>query len=160
MFSGKRVFRLFLAMILAAGFVSPVFADSDSDSDSDSDFRGAKVVGSWEALSTLDTGEQAPGLFTFNRDRTWMSSGDNAFFSNGHGAWKKAGPRRFTATNKAFVLAETGGVSLVFTNRTELEVARNAQSFTATFETEVSLPDGTVVDTVTGTATGVRITVD
>ena len=153
---GKNVFRLSLAMLLMMGLALPALADSDSDSDGP-----RKIVGSWEAVSTLDpTGEQAPGLFTFNKERTWISSGDSPLFSNGHGVWKRTGPRTFSATNKAFILAETGGVSLVLTNQTELEVSSNGNNFTATFSTEVSLPDGTVVDSFTGTSTGTRITLN
>ena len=122
---------------------------------------GPRLVGSWEAVSTLDsTGEQAPGLFTFNIDRTWMSSGNDASFGNGHGAWKRTGGRTYSATNKAFVFAPDGSLSVVLTNNTELEVSHNGQTFTATFSTEVALPDGTVVDSFTGTSTGTRITVD
>lgn len=118
------------------------------------------VVGSWEAVSTLETGEQAPGLFTFNIDRTWMSSGNDASFGNGHGAWKRTGFKTFSATNKAFVFDADGTLALVLTNDTDLEVSSNGQSFTATFSTEAALPDGTVVDSFTGTSTGSRITVD
>ena len=118
------------------------------------------IVGSWEANSTLDTGEQAPGLFTFNIDRTWMSSGNDASLGDGHGAWKRTGLRTFSATNKAFVFGADGGLILVLTNQTELRVSSNGQSFTATFTTVASQPDGTVVDSFSGTSTGTRITVD
>ena len=118
------------------------------------------LVGSWEAVSTLETGEEAPGLFTFNIDRTWMSTGDNASFGNGHGAWKRTGVKTFAATNKAFVYGEDGSLSLVVSNETVLEVSSDGNSFTAAFTTEVSLPDGTPVDSFTGTSVGTRIQVD
>ena len=161
MVKGKTVSGWSLAALLLLSLATTVFAsDSDSDSDSDQVFSGAAIVGSWEAVSTLDTGLTAPGLFTFNADRTWMSSGDNAFFSSGHGAWKKIGPRRFAATNKAFVLEETGGVSLVFVNRSVLLVSADGQSFDVAFETDVLLPDGALVEKLAGTGIGTRINVD
>lgn len=157
---GKTIFRLSLALLLMMGLAMPAFADSDSDSDSDSDGGPPKIVGSWEGVSILEPdGVESPGLFTFNIDRTWMSSGDSPLFSNAHGAWKQTGPRTFVTTNKAFVLAETGGVSLVLSNQTVIEVSADCQSFTGVFSSEISLPDGTVVDSFNGTATGTRITV-
>ena len=145
----KNFVRLLLATLLLIGSTLPASASGLPT-----------IVGSWEALSTLDSGEQAPGLFTFNIDRTWMSSGNDVSFSNGHGAWKRTGLRTFVAVNKAFVLDPTGGVSLVLTNRTELRVSSDSQSFTAEFTTEVSLLDGTVIDSFSGTAAGTRITID
>ncbi|MCP3958838.1 MAG: hypothetical protein GY719_13375 [bacterium] len=143
----KHAWYGFVAILLLAGTTTPASAAGFST-----------IVGSWQALSTLDTGEEAPGLFTFSIDRTWISTGNDAAFSNGHGAWKRTGPRTFTAKNKAFILDEAGGVSLVLTNHTDLEVSADGKSFTAVFTTEVSLLDGTVIDSFSGTSTGTRIT--
>ncbi len=160
MFSGKHAIKLSLVALFMMLLAMPAFAGGDSDSDSDSDSDGASIVGSWEAVSTLNTGQEAPGLFTFTADRTWISSGDNAFLGNGHGAWKRTGHRDFDTLNKAFIFAPDGSLSLVLTNRTEIEVSTDGDSFTAAFASETALPDGTVIGSVAGTAVGTRITVD
>ena len=148
-----------IASLLMMGLATAAVADSDSDSDSD---RGrSTIVGSWEATSSLEpSGEVAPGFFTFNRDRTWVASTNDAAFGNAHGAWKRTGRRTFLGTNKGFAYGPDGMAALVVTNRVEITVAADGNGFTAVFEGDVSLLDGTIIDSFTGSATGTRIEVE
>lgn len=149
--------ELTLCLMTTLLVMSPAAALAD-DVDSDSD---ASIVGSWEATSVLEpSGEVAPGLFTFHRDRTWIASANEVSLSNAHGAWKPTGPGTFTATSKGFVFGPDGSAGLVLKNRVSLTLSGDGDSFTAVFSTEVSLFDGTVVDSFTGTATGTRIEVE
>ena len=145
-----------IASLLMMGLATAALADSDSD-----DRGGRSIVGSWEATSTLQpSGEVAPGFFTFHRDRTWIASTNDAAFGNAHGAWKRTSGRTFLGTNKGFVYAPDGQAALVVTNRVEITVGADGDSFTAEFEGDVSLLDGTLIDSFTGTATGTRIEVE
>ena len=161
MISNKHWTRAFLStlLMLSLALAVPAFGDSDSDSDSDSD--RSSIVGSWETLTTIDpAAPELPGFFTFNRGRTWTATASTADASTAHGAWKRTGSRTFVATNKGFLFAPDGTVSLVITNRGDLEVSADGQSFVAAFETELSLLDGTVINALSGTATGARIEAD
>ena len=144
----------FIAVILMMGLTTAAWADSDSDSDSDS----GSIVGSWEAVSVLDpSGEESPGLFTFNADGTWIASSNEVAFSNAHGAWKQTGSATFTGTSKGFVFGGDGSAILTVTNRVDLTVSSDGESFTADFATEVRQFDGTLIDSFTGTSSGDRI---
>ncbi|MCP5120143.1 MAG: hypothetical protein GY953_55815 [bacterium] len=142
-----------LILILAPA----AWADSDSDSDSDSD--AVSIVGSWDVVFALPSGD-APGFFTFDSGETWFATGSQASLSPAHGAWEQTGSRTFAATNKGFIYATDGSISLLIKNSGILEVSPDGDSFTAAFLTEISIPGGPVVSSFSGTATGTRIQVD
>lgn len=153
----KLLTRVFLTTLLALSLAAaPAFGDGDSDSDSD-----ASIVGSWETASIIDPDDdEVPGFFSFNAEGTWVSTASSVSLSTAHGAWEQTGDHTFTAVSKGFIFGSDGNVSLLITNRGDLEVSSDGDSFTTDFVSEISLLDGTVIDTVTGSATGTRITVD
>ncbi len=148
--------KVLLAALLMLCLATPILADSDSDSDSDS----ASVVGSWEVVSTVAPGVEVPSLFTFEVGETWFATGSRADLSVAHGAWERTGSRTFTATNRGYIYAPDGSLSLLITNEGILEVSPDGDSFTAAFASEVSVPGGPVIDSFSGTAVGTRISVD
>ncbi len=156
MLQERTLMRVLVAALLMLGLATTAMADSDSDSDSDS----VSIVGSWEVLSTLSSGNQAPSFFTFETGKIWLSTGNLGNLSVAHGAWERTGSRTFEATNKGFIYAPDGSLSLLIKNQGSLEVSADGNSLTAAFASEISIPGGPVIDSLSGTATGTRIQVD
>ncbi|MEM8929855.1 MAG: hypothetical protein AAGE94_01705 [Acidobacteriota bacterium] len=116
------------------------------------------LEGSWRATGVVDgTTDATETLFTFSRGGTLIASSDTAANGNGHGTWERIGPRMFAATNVAFAYDANGVAAQVLETEITLEVARGGATFDATFESTVKTLDGTVLLTVTGTASGERI---
>lgn len=118
------------------------------------------LVGSWDAVATFDGGGEAPFLASFNRGGTWTSSGSSAGSSTAHGAWERTGPRQYSTKSKIFFYDANGDLSAIGESQSEIELSQDGTSYTGTFEATVSLPDGTVVATNSGTESATRITVD
>ena len=137
-----------LAILLLALVATPAFAG------------GPKIVGSWQATSTVDgSTDSAPLLATFGKDGTLVSTGPSTANSVAHGAWKKTGPRQFSATIVFFVYDANGNADLKVTTNDEYQVSQNGQTYTSVFEATLSTLDGTVIGVVTGTSSGTRINV-
>ncbi len=151
MFLKKHGISLFIATLLMMAFAGAAVATDDSDSD-------AAIVGSWQATTTLEpTGDESLALFTFNSDGTFVATGPDASFSGAHGAWKQIGVRKYRLANIGFVYDPSGGVAFRIVNRTILRVSGNGNRFTAEFESDLTLPDGTVIQTTLGSSRGRRI---
>ncbi len=155
MFLKKHVIRLSIATLLMMSFAGAALATDDSDSDSDGN---AAIVGSWQATTTLEpTGDESLALFTFNSDGTFVATGPDASFSGAHGAWKQTGARRYRSVNISFVYGPDGSIAFRIENRTILRVSGNGNRFVAEFESDLTLPDGTVLQTTAGSSEGQRI---
>lgn len=119
----------------------------------------APIVGSWK-LVVDGTGDVFFG--TYNGGPTQgtvnFSSPDNSI-SLTHGTWRRTGPRTFADTDSGFIYDANGIASLIITFRAEVEVAPDGDTASFNFAFEVSLFDGTVVDSGAGTGIGTRIKV-
>ncbi len=120
------------------------------------------LVGVWEMHSKVDGVEDVVylSLETYSSDGTVQSTSMNNRFSTAHGVWEKTGPHSFTSTSFAFAFDADGVIHFTIKNQGKLEVSQDKQSFTAAFQSEFRLLDGTVFNTVTGTAVGTRLVVE
>ena len=121
---------------------------------------GPQLAGAWEAVASFDGGGAAPFLATFDKDGTWTSSGASSSASTAHGAWEKSGPRSYSTKSVIFFYDANGNLSLRGESRSEIEVSQDGNSYSGTFEATITLLDGTVVATNSGTEAGSRIQVD
>ena len=145
----KMSVRVLILLVLAGLLAVPAFAGP------------VTLVGSWSASATDDnTGEEFRTLWTFNVDRTLTVSGDLDNASTGHGAWKRMGRRTFEAVNTVFLFGPDGTLAFLLKNRATFEVSSDGDSFTAVAESDLTLPDGTVIDSSSNVANGTRIKVD
>ena len=87
-----------------------------------------------------------------------MSSGPGE--SSGHGAWLQTGQGRFAVTFQVLLFEEDAPAPLSATIRANATLDSTGNGLTAPFRGEVMLPDGTVVQSLTGTAQGTRIMVE
>lgn len=145
----KTVYPLLLALALTIGFALPLFADDDSDTDAPA------IVGSWDVVTELSTGETSPSVFAFHADGVFTSSG----IGTASGSWKQIGERTFAASNVGYFFDAAGNVTLRFESDSVETVSEDGNSFEAVFEGEFRAPDGTLVQSVSGTSTGTRIEV-
>lgn len=116
---------------------------------------GTSIEGSWH-LSIREDGrpDAEQQLSTFTADGAYVqSSGPGA--STGHGAWRQSGPNTYWLTFELLVFPEEAPEPATIKIWANITVA--GDSFTAPYRFDVMLPDGTVVDSGTGTATGRRI---
>lgn len=145
----RKVSFWLVVLLTLSAFAAPAFASP------------ATLVGSWTSTAAFDqTGEESQGLWTFGIDRTLVVSAELAGASAGHGSWKRTGLRTFEAVNSAFTFAPEGSSAFTVKTRATFEVSADGDRFTAAFDSELLAPDGTVLSTTTGTATGQRIKVD
>ena len=121
---------------------------------------GRNLVGTWDAVATFDGGGEAPFLASYNRGGVWTSSGSSAGASAAHGAWERVGPGQYSTKSKIFFYDANGNLSAIGESQSEIQISQDGESYTGTFEATISLPDGTVVATNTGTESATRITVD
>ncbi|MEM7582905.1 MAG: hypothetical protein AAF560_05950 [Acidobacteriota bacterium] len=150
MFVKKHAVSFSVATLLMMSFAGAALATGGSQAPS--------IVGSWQATTTLEpAGEESLALFTFNGDNTFVATGPDASFSVAHGAWKQIGPRKYRLGNIGFVYDASGGIAFRIENRTILKVSANGNRFIAEFESDLTLPDGTVIQTTTGSSEGRRI---
>ena len=152
----EKRFGIWVAALLLAVLGSPAFADSDSDSDSDSD--GGSLAGTWQLTTTID-GQATTSLFTFNDDGNVIGTAPLAAFGTAHGVWEKTGNNSFSSTHLAFIFDDSGVASLILKANGDYELTSN-NTFTLDFVQEISLPDGTPVDTLAGSGTGTRIVLE
>lgn len=83
--------------------------------------------------------------------------------SGGHGSWMKIGPRLYSATVEYFQLnpsAPLDKLDTVGKVRENIEISKDGNSYISTFETTISLPDGTEIIHNAGRTEGKRITVE
>ena len=153
---------------LVAILASPVSLRADSD-----DHAGNSLKGSWDI--TITTTPNPPFAVPFRILRTVSSEGvvDAYAFppitptvgalinSSGHGSWKKAhGRRAYTVIVKYFQLDPSNFFAVlnsVGTVREEITLAPDGNSYTSVFQTDIALPDGTVIIQNSGATTATRI---
>jgi hypothetical protein len=85
--------------------------------------------------------------------------------SGGHGEWIRTGRKQFAVTVQYYQLdprlnIQAQNLNSIATVRETIDVGMKFDTYTSTFETEISLPDGTLICTNSGTTEGKRITVE
>ena len=144
--------------IVLCGFMGLVVAATAAETSGQAAARQtASIVGSWK-LVVDQTGDVFFGTYNGGpaRGTVTFSSPDNSI-SLTHGEWKRTGPRSFADTDSGFIYDENGIASLIITFRAEVEVAPDGNTAFFNFEFDVSLFDGTVVDSGAATGVGTRI---
>jgi len=141
---------LFAAFLLATSlcFAAPDLVAAQSKG-------GASIEGSWHLSISFDgRSDVEQQLGTFTADGAYIqSSGPGA--SSGHGAWRQVGPDNYWLTFEVLGFDEQAPAPVTIKVWANLTVI--GESFRAPFRFSVMLPDGTVVDSGTGTATARRI---
>jgi hypothetical protein len=155
MFKTKRFTFFFIALVtlflvIAAGVIpSPTFVLA----------KEHRLVGSWQIID--------PGSGTFIGLLTADGSGTTtvsstvstpaAFVSTAHGVWEKTG-QTYSITTRAFLYDAAG--NLIFTRkvRSNVQLSQDGQTYTSDVVIDVMQLDGTVIQTLTLTADGIRIT--
>ncbi|MEM7586022.1 MAG: hypothetical protein AAF560_21710 [Acidobacteriota bacterium] len=150
----KSTWFLALVVLLAAG--TAFFQVEETEA------RGGalRFVGSWDSLSVTQDNENISNLLTINIDGTAIFTSPTSFQSTSHGAWKRVGPRRINSTTFGYIYNDAGFLTAVQKVKTDVTVSRDGQSFSGDFSSEISLLDGTVVESESGTTSGQRIVVE
>ena len=118
---------------------------------------GHPLVGTWIVLDERDT-TAAPSM-------TILTSIGIVFDASaagrvGAGSWEATGPRSGAATFVYVFEGQTGDLSATAVIRAAIEVNDAGDTFTADYSYTSVAPDGTVVDSLTSTARGVRVSVE
>lgn len=163
--SRPGLLTLFLAMSLGLSPWTaklPALAQTQSDKptlDTET-VRCKSIVGSWQLV---DDQSGASFLATYNGGPfkgTVNVTSPNTATSLTHGVWRRTGPCTFADTDIAFIYDENGNAAFKIKFRGEIELSRDGDTGVFRFEFEVSLLDGTVVNSGASTATGTRIKVE
>ncbi len=140
-----------LLLILAV----PATADDDSDSDSD----GQSVVGTWESVR-LEDGEIQRALFTFHGDGTFVNRSSISALSSSLGVWEQAGDNTAVSKSRGYQYASSGLPLFVITTVLIVDLSADGQSFSCDAMAEITLADGTPVNTIDFSFSADRITID
>jgi len=118
------------------------------------------IVGSW---ALVDNQSGAAFFGTYNggplEGTVNFTSPDNSI-SLTHGSWKRTGPRAFADTDIAFIYDAQGKAGFKIKFKAEIELSADGDTAFFNYKFEVSLFDGTVVNSGASTATGTRINVE
>jgi hypothetical protein len=119
---------------------------------------GNAFVGGWQL--TDDTSGNI-FLLTASQAGVYTVSFPNAANSEGHGVWRRANaPRTYRTTDISFIYDASGNVILTQKVRARAVLSIDGDSLTANLVIDVINLNGSVVNTITTTATGVRMTVE
>lgn len=133
-----------LVVVVAVGLAGLV-AQADGGS--------GQLVGAWDAV----TDDGSSFLLSFHHDHTFNGSQPLANVSVSHGAWKQVGGE-YLAHAEALVYGSGGTVEA----RQEADAVLNVDGSTMTAEVTLAIYDlnGGLLQSITQSATGTRITVD
>jgi hypothetical protein len=116
------------------------------------------LEGSWEITVTPDGGDPIVDLATFTRGGGVINSDPDPNLSTGHGAWVRTGGDEFAVTFVHFL--SSGGVPLGRLKvRAVQQLDKQTDTFSGKFQTDVII-GGNVVQTICGTVTATRISVE
>jgi hypothetical protein len=120
--------------------------------------RGSSIEGAWHLVISFDgMPDVEQQLATFTADGSYIgSSGPGS--STGHGAWMQRSSDNYWLTFESLGFDEESPVPA--TIKVWANITVTGDSFRAPFRFNVMLPDGTVVESGTGTAVGRRIVVE
>lgn len=139
----QNLVKFLVGFLLFAAFASPSFAADN------------KIVGTWAVTFNGDDTTQA--VMTYHQDGTFDSTSSSGNVTSAKGVWEKAGPRTFVERNKSFSLDANGNLAFVLDSTEVLELSNDGQSYTGEVVTQVSLPDGTPVATVSSSTAASRL---
>jgi hypothetical protein len=160
---GKKWLALRLVpwlLTTALAFTAAVMAAAQDAAHPSAASSCKSIVGSWEVVD-----DQSGAIFlgTYNggpSEGTVNFTSPNRATSLTHGVWRRTGPCTVADTDIAFIYDENGNAAFQIKFRAEIELRKNGDTAVFAFEFEVSLLDGTVVNSGTATATGTRIKVE
>jgi len=149
-----------LILTTALAFTAAVAAAAEGAAHPSSEASCKSIVGSWEVVD-----DQSGDIFlgTYNggpSEGTVNFTSPNTATSLTHGAWKRTGPCTFADTDIAFLYDANGNAAFKIKFRAEIELNKGGDTAVFDFEFEVSLLDGTVINSGASTATGTRIKVE
>ena len=163
-----------LASLIAGAMALPIFMPAQkAQAENDHSERGGNpdaLVGTWLVQISLDPASLPPGsTLNFTRLDTYAPGGVLVASNNGPGAggppgqgnWVATGRHQFAATELrlGFDAANTyTGISKI---RSSLTVNQGGDEFTATVQTDITLPNGTVLPFhPAGIAHGTRVAIE
>ena len=154
--------RLLRLSLLVALLASPAFVRAALPAVEGQAVNAADhpFVGAWEFDFDLRFTGALPMEVLVHPDETWSAS--SAYFGEGAGAWRPSGARTADATlvfqdlNPDPNLVTLG----VVTAQLAIEVNAAGDAFTARWESEERLPDGTLAARDSSTARGVRLAIE
>lgn len=120
---------------------------------------GHPVIGAWLADVDTNDPENAPSLFIFHDDGTYLQTDPDG--SNGIGAWEETGPNTAALTALFHNQEETGDFAGTAKVRASVEVDESGDALTAEYTLDFMDPDGASSGEMgPGMASAQRITVE
>ena len=126
--------------------------------------QASAIVGSWDAVVTIEGQPPFRALATFNADGTTVESSSHppSVRSPAYGVWSRTGPNVFAMTRLFFRFNPATGAYLGTTKvNATVTVSTDRKSFTAVSRSEMRDPAGAlVVGGLRSTAVGTRMPVE
>ena len=156
------------------GSVQTVKANNDHSEDSDPGRNPDALQGTWIVQVSLDPATfpspLPPGaMLKFTRLETYDAGGGFVESNNGPGAggpagqgnWASVGHHQFAATELRLGFTPANAFTGISKIRSHLTVSKNGDAFDASVQTDIFLPDGTLLPFhPAGTAHGVRVPIE
>ncbi len=153
-----QTFGIALAMMLALAIMPTMIFGQTRILTPPQDEQGNDLVGVWEAVTPAavdcQTGLPDPNapiirvLYKFNQGGTMAEENTDPVDPNrttGHGIWKRASGRNYTAVYLHYSFAPDGSHIFTIKVRTNITLSRDSNSFTENGTFEVLEPNGNVV---------------
>ncbi|HVL25793.1 MAG TPA: hypothetical protein VM450_17010 [Thermomicrobiales bacterium] len=153
----KLLVVLSVVAIIMVGLAVRQPVASAVQGDAPSDLSGHPAVGTW-VVTVVDAPEAAPSLMMLLSDGIVLDASPAGH--TGAGSWEATGERSATVTF-VYVNEDAGGRYLATAVvRASIEVDDSGDSLTAHYAVTVVAPDGKVLSSNEGTASGVRVPVE
>jgi hypothetical protein len=128
---------------------------------------GQTLDGAWNVAIAFDRAGLPPCApaptvaFATNPNRgTLIADSCWAFEGAGYGVWERTGNNQFAITFKGNSFGADGTVAASYKVRAWASLNNTANAFTGPFQTQIFDLSGNVLDTLTGTVSGIRIVVE
>jgi len=144
-----------LVALIGVFAIGPSLQDTSAQ---DTATQGHPLVGTWLADTDPEDSSEAPEIFLFNADGTYVHVEDG---SASLGSWEATGATTANLTIVAYEADEEGTIFGSITVRASIEVSTDGTSFTAQYTLEFTDPDGASSgEAGPGTVTATRLGVE
>lgn len=171
---------LLIVLVLLSGFGSNLRGEDNGRHDDKNERRLVGVVGSWDItitgtpfriLRTYDKGGGVVDAYSFpplvgiaGQDACIPTS-EPLINSGGHGEWIRTGHRQFAVTVQYYQLdpslnKQAQTLNSIGKVREIIEIGKEFDTYTSTFETEITDPNGSLLCTNSGTTEAKRIKIE